>query len=354
VTTTTALEATLAAIRPADEAARLATMRALDAKTKPRGSLGAIEDLVCRIAAIRGATPASPPSPAIIVVAADHGVAAEGVSAYPSEVTAQMLETFASGGAAISVLARQAGARLIVLDAGVATAAPIPGVRRLDLPRGTANLAAGPAMTRGQAVSAIEAGIDLAAELVRDGIDVVAVGEMGIANTTSAAAMCAALLGVRAEAVCGRGTGVDDEGLARKIRAVRRGLAVNDIDATDPIGVLAAVGGLEIAVASGIMLGCSAGRVPAILDGAVVGAAALVAARLAPACVDAMIAATRSPEPAHTLVLLDLGLSPLLDLGLRLGEASGAALALPLVRAALALLHEMATFEDAGVTDAGA
>jgi nicotinate-nucleotide--dimethylbenzimidazole phosphoribosyltransferase len=353
MTTTIALDETLEAIRPADEAARRAARRALDEKTKPRGSLGAIEDLTCTIAAIRGATP-GPPKPAIVVVAADHGVAAEGVSAYPGEVTAQMLRTFTSGRAAVSILARQAGAELIVVDAGIAAETAVPGVRRLDLRRGTSNLVVGPAMTRAEAVSAVESGIDLAGELTRCGFDVVAIGEMGIGNTTSAAAVCAALLEVPPEAVCGRGTGVDENGLARKLRAVRRGLAVNHVDPADPVGVLAALGGLEIAVLCGILLGCAAGRVPVILDGAVVGAAALVAARLAPASVDAMIAGTRSPEPAHTLVLLDLGLSPLLDLGLRLGEASGAALALPLVRAALALLHEMATFGDAGVTDAGA
>jgi nicotinate-nucleotide--dimethylbenzimidazole phosphoribosyltransferase len=354
LTTTTALEQTIAAIRPASETARAATARALDHKTKPRGSLGAVEDLAARIAAVGGRTPSSPPTPAIVVAAADHGVAAEGVSAYPSEVTAQMLRTFASGRAAISVLARQTGSRLIVVDAGVAGAGPIPGVRRLGLGAGTANFADGPAMARETAVSAMDSGVALASEVADDGVDVVAVGDMGIANTTSAAAVCAALLDVPAEAVCGRGTGVGEAGLARKIDAVRRGLAVNDVDAGDPIGVLAAVGGLEIAVLSGIVLGCAARRIPVVLDGAVVGAAALVAARLAPACVDAMIAGTRSPEPAHTLALLELGLSPLLDLGLRLGEASGAALALPLVRAALALLQEMATFDEAGVSDAGA
>jgi nicotinate-nucleotide--dimethylbenzimidazole phosphoribosyltransferase len=347
-----ALHATIASISPADEAARAATARALDAKAKPRGSLGAIEELASRIAAIRGMEPPSPPMPAIVVVAADHGVAAENVSAYPGEVTAQMLRTFASGGAAVCVLSRLSGSRLVVVDAGVVGAGSIPGVRRLGFGPGTANFTRGPAMSHADAISAAEAGIALADELIGDGIDVAAVGDMGIANTTSAAAVCAALLRVQPESVCGRGTGVDDAGMSRKIAAVRRGLSVNRVDASDPIGVLAGVGGFEIAVLSGLVLGCAAGRIPVVLDGVVVAAAALVAARLAPACVDAMIAATRSPEPAHTLVLLELGLSPLLDLGLRLGEASGAALALPLVRAALALLDEMATFATAGVTNA--
>jgi len=351
--TTTALDRTLADIRPADVDARLETQRLLDAKTKPRRSLGAIEDLACRLAAIRRGVP-EPPSPAIVVVAADHGVAREGVSAYPSAVTAQMLRTFASGGAAVAVLARQAGARLLVVDAGVDSDEVVPGVRRLGLGRGTANLAVGAAMTRGLALDALEAGIGLADELADAGHDLVALGEMGIGNTTASAAVCAVLLGVPPEAVCGRGTGLDEDGLARKITAVGRGLEVNAPDAADPVGVLAAVGGLEIGVLAGVALGCAARRVPVLLDGAVVGAAALLTARLAPASVDAMVAATRSPEPAHTLVLLELGLSPLLDLGLRLGEASGAALAIPLIRAAVALLREMATFEGAGVSDAGA
>jgi nicotinate-nucleotide--dimethylbenzimidazole phosphoribosyltransferase len=349
----TALDTMLAAIRPADERARDDARRVLDAKTKPRGSLGALEDLACRLAAIRGALP-PPPTPAVVVVAADHGVAREGVSAYPSEVTAQMLSNFASGGAAVAVLARRAGARLIVVDAGVETNGVVPGVRRLGLRRGTASFTRGPAMRWDEAIEAIEAGIALARELADAGNDLVAIGDMGIGNTTSAAAVCAALLDVPPEAVCGRGTGVDEDGLARKIEAVRAGLRVNPIDPADPVSVLSAVGGLEIGVMTGLMLGCAASRVPVLLDGAVVGAAALIASRLASSSVDSMIAATRSPEPSHTLVLLELGLSPLLDLGLRLGEASGAALALPIVGASIALLHEMATFEEAGVSHAGA
>jgi nicotinate-nucleotide--dimethylbenzimidazole phosphoribosyltransferase len=357
---TTALEEALAAIRPADEDARTATREAFDAKTKPRRSLGALEDVACRIGAIRGRVPHGVPKPAIVVVAADHGVAEEGVSAYPREVTAQMLRNFAAGGAAVSVLARRADARLVVVDAGVVGVEAIEGVRRLDLgrdgdgDRGTHDFALGPAMTRERALRALEGGVELASELVEDGVDLVALGEMGIANTTSAAAVCAALLGAPPDAVCGRGTGIGEEALARKIEVVGRALRTNRIDAADPVGVLAAVGGLEIGVLTGLMLGCAARGIPVVLDGAVVGAAALLAARLAPASVDTMVAGTRSPEPAHTLVLLELGLSPLLDLGLRLGEASGAALALPLVISSLALLDEMATFDDAGVSDAGA
>ncbi len=346
------LEYVLSSIRPGDQAARTATARALDAKAKPPGSLGALEELAVRIAAIR--LPGSPPHPAVVVVAADHGVVEEGVSAYPAEVTRQMLGNFANGGAAVCVLARAAGAELVVVDAGVARADHIDGVRRMRFGDGTANLSRGPAMPRTVAVSAVEAGIDLARSLSGSGVDLVALGEMGIGNTTAAAAVCAALLDVPAEAVCGRGTGIGADGLARKVEAVRRGLRVNRVGPGDPLAVLAAVGGFEIAVMTGVILGCAAERVPVLLDGAVVGASALAAVRMAPASVDAMIAATRSPEPAHTLVLLELGLSPLLDMGLRLGEASGAALALPIVRSALALLDEMATFEQAGVSDASA
>ncbi len=358
MTTTSALDATLAAINPADEDARLATQGALDAKTKPRRSLGALEDVACRIGAVRGRVPGPIRSPAIVVVAADHGVAAHDVSAYPREVTSQMLRNFADGGAAVSVLARRAGARLVVVDAGV-DGPPVAGVRRLELGRAldggraTDDVTVEPAMSRGRALDAIDAGVRLAAELVADGVDLIALGEMGIGNTTAAAAVCGALLRVPAEAVCGRGTGVDEAGLARKIGVVTRALRTH-VSADDAIGVLAAVGGLEIAVLAGVILGAAARRTPVVLDGAVVGAAALVAARAAPSSVDAMIAGTRSPEPAHTLVLLELGLSPLLDLGLRLGEASGAALAVPLVASALALVEEMATFDQAGVSDAGA
>ncbi len=322
--------------------------RAYDAKTKPRGSLGRLEELGVRLAEIRGVVPRSLEA-AVVVVAGDHGVAAEGVSAYPQEVTTQMVANFAAGGAAINVLARQAGARLVLVDAGVAVPVVAEGVRSLRLGAGTASFTRGPAMSEEQARRGLEAGAALVDEL--GGVDVVALGEMGIGNTTSASAIAAALLDVEPEAVCGRGTGLDDAGLARKIDAVRRGLEANS--ARDPLGVLAGLGGFEIAVLAGVVLGCARSRVAALLDGFITGAAALVATRLEPAVGDVLIASHRSPEPGHTLLLDALGLEPLLDLGLRLGEGSGAALALPLLRSAVAILEEMATFTDAGVTDAG-
>jgi nicotinate-nucleotide--dimethylbenzimidazole phosphoribosyltransferase len=333
--------------------ARSAAQRAFDAKTKPRGSLGALEQLAVRVAALQGVAIPAVPEAAIVVAAADHGVAAEGVSAYPQEVTAQMVANFAAGGAAINVLARAAGARLLVVDAGVATPCTQPGVRPLRFGPATANIARGPAMPRAVAEDALAAGRALAAELAGGGIGLVGVGEMGIANTTSASALSAYLLPAEPALVCGRGTGIDDEGLARKVETVTRALAVNDVEPGDALGALAALGGFELALLAGVVLGCFAARVPVVLDGFITGAAALAAARLEPASVAAMIASHRSPEPGHALVLEALGLEPLLDLGLRLGEGSGAALALPLVRSALALLNEMASFEDAGVTDAG-
>jgi nicotinate-nucleotide--dimethylbenzimidazole phosphoribosyltransferase len=319
--------------------------RAYDAKTKPRGSLGRLEELGCRIAGIRGFVPERL-EPVIVVAAADHGVAAEGVSAYPQEVTWQMVANFAAGGAAINVLARRAGARLIVVDAGVAEPFEHELVRSVRIGPGTSNLATGPAMTDVQAERALEAGGDLVAEL--DGVDVVALGEMGIGNTTSASALTAAILGVDAELVCGRGTGLDDEGVARKVATVRRALEANaGRDA------LAAFGGFEIAFLAGVVLACERRRIAVLLDGFITTVAALAATRVSPSATGVMIASHRSPEPGHVLALEALGLEPLLDLGLRLGEGSGAALALPLLHASIAILDEMATFADAGVTDAG-
>jgi len=304
---------------------------AYDAKTKPRGSLGRLEDLGARLAGIRGFVPERLEA-AIVVAAADHGVAAEGVSAYPQEVTAQMVANFAAGGAAINVLARRAGARLLIEDRGVGA--------------GTRNLAEGPAMTAEEVERELAAGDALVGGL--EDVDVVGLGEMGIANTTSASALAAALLAVDPALVCGRGTGLDDDGVARKADVVRRALAVNR--GADP---LTALGGFEIAFLAGVVLGCERRRKAVLLDGFITGAAALAAARISPTAAEVMIASHRSPEPGHALVLAELGLEPLLDLGLRLGEGSGAALALPLLHASVAILAEMATFGDAGVTDAG-
>ncbi len=329
-----------------------AARAALGAKTKPRGSLGRLEDLAVRIAEIRGTPAPGQLRAAVVVAAADHGVAAHSVSAYPREVTGQMLTNFAAGGAAICVLARHAGADLHVFDLGVATP-PVPGVRDLRVAEGTADLTVGPAMTMGQLDRCLGAGSSVAVELADQGIGIVALGEMGIGSTTSASALVAALLEADPAAVCGRGTGVDDDGLARKVAAVRSALIANRVDRRDGRRVLAALGGFEIAFLTGLAIGAAERRMVALLDGFITSAAALAAERIRPGTRSAMVAAHRSPEPGHSLVLDALGLEPLLDLGLRLGEGSGAALAVPIVNASLAILEEMATFESAGVTDAG-
>ena len=309
----------------------------LDAKTKPRGSLGRLEDLAVRIADIRGSATPGRLRAAVVVAAADHGVAAHGVSAYPQEVTAQMLANFEAGGAAICVLARLAGAELRVFDLGVGA--------------GTADMTAGPAMTRGQVRDRLDRGRQAASDLAAEGFGIVALGEMGIGNTTSASALTAALLSVEPEVVCGPGTGLDAAGIRHKIDMVRRALAANELGGAE--AVLAALGGLEIAFLAGLAIGAAERRMVVLLDGFITGAAALAAERIRPGISSAMVAGHRSPEPGHALVLEALRLDPLLDLELRLGEGSGAALALPIVHASLAILDEMATFESAGVTDAG-
>jgi nicotinate-nucleotide--dimethylbenzimidazole phosphoribosyltransferase len=346
--------ATIERIRPVDAAAAAEMQIALDRKTKPRRSLGRLEELSCRIAAIRGTAAPDALSKAIVLAAADHGVAVEGVSAYPSEVTAQMLSAFVSGTAAISVLARQADARLVVVDAGVRVPFDDPAVRSMRVGPGTRSFVGGPAMSREEALLALRNGIDLAEELSAEGVGLVAFGDMGIGNTTSAAALTAGLLSREPEEVCGRGTGVDDDGLRRKVETVRRGVAINAVDPSDALATLSALGGFEIATLVGVILGAAAACVVVVLDGVITTAAALVAARLSPDAAGRMIAAHRSPEPAHVLQLEALELEPLLELDMRLGEGSGAALALPVIDASLAIAREMGTFEEAGVTDAGA
>jgi nicotinate-nucleotide--dimethylbenzimidazole phosphoribosyltransferase len=349
---------TIARIARTDDDVRRGVATLLEAKTKPPGSLGRLEDLVCTIAAVRGEIPRRVPRAAIVVVAADHGVAVEGVSAYPQEVTAQMLANFDAGGAAVSVLAREVGARLVVVDAGVVDPPATLDVRCdvVDGIRGTDDIASGPAMRPSTLMGLLARGVDLADELADDGIEIVAIGDMGIANTTSASAVCSALLPAEPSRVCGRGAGLDDGGVRHKAEVVRRSLSVNGLTGgranPDALTVLTAVGGLEIAYLGGLILGAASRRLPVMLDGFVTSASALAAARLAPAAIGSMIAATRSPEPGHALVLEELGLDPLLDLGLRLGEGSGAALALSLVTASVALLSDMATFESAGVSRA--
>jgi nicotinate-nucleotide--dimethylbenzimidazole phosphoribosyltransferase len=346
----TSLRRLLDAVTAPGEPAAAAARRHLDALTKPPGSLGRIEDLAVRLAALRGAAPALE-QPVAFVFAADHGVVAEGVSAYPQVVTAQMVENFLKGGAAINVLARQAGARVVVADFGVAS--PLAAHEHLvscPVAAGTASMARGPAMSRAQAVRAIESGARLAEQAIDAGADLLLTGEMGIGNTTAASAITAVITGSEPEAVTGRGTGVDDVAWRRKVEVVRRALAVNAPDAADGLDVLAGVGGFEIAGLAGVVLAGAARRVPVALDGFISGAAALVAVALAPEARHALFASHRSAEPGHAVVLARLGLEPYLDLGLRLGEGTGAALFVHLARAAVRLYAEMATFKAAGVS----
>jgi len=343
------LERLIASVVVPDERLAETARRRLDSLTKPRGSLGRLEELAVRVVVITGNPLPRVDAPVIFTLAGDHGVATEGVSAYPQAVTAQMVENFARGAAGVNVLARHVGARVVVADLGVA--APLAGhagiVERRIAP-GTRSITKGPAMTREEAVRAIAEG---AALVEAAAPDCVGTGEMGIGNTTAASALTAALTGGDPAMVTGRGTGVPDDVWVRKVEAVRLALAVNRPDAGDALGVLAAVGGFEIAGLVGVVLAGAARRVPVVLDGFIATAAGLVAARLAPAARSYLIAAHRSAEPGHVRLLEALGLTPYLELGMRLGEGTGAALGIGLLRAALACYREMATFKEAGVSE---
>jgi nicotinate-nucleotide--dimethylbenzimidazole phosphoribosyltransferase len=343
----------VAAIAPPDAAAMAAARERQDKMTKPRGSLGELEDVSVRLAGLAGACPPPLPDPACVAVfAADHGVHAQGVSPWPQEVTAQMVANFLAGGAVINAFAAQAGAEVTVVDIGVAADLdPVPGLLPRKIGRGTADFTAGPAMTRDQAVAAITAGAEVARDLVAAGNRCLVTGDMGIANTTASAALICSFTGADPAEATGHGTGVDAATYAKKIDIVCRGLERHQPDPGDPVGVLAAFGGFEHAALAGFILGGAALRVPVILDGVIAGAAALAAAALAPDAVAACFAGHRSVEPGHTIALDHLGLRPLVDLGLRLGEGTGAVLALPLVQSAARALRDVATFDSAGVAD---
>ena len=357
----TPLDSTLAAIAalgPLDAAAMAAASSHLDRLTKPPGSLGRLEGLVVTLAGITGDPRTSMARRAIVVAAADHGVARRGVSAYPSDVTAQMVVNFIDGGAAINALAGGVGASLTVVDVGVA--GPIPDVARgprggrlvsARIRTGTADMTEGPAMTRMEAIAAVGVGLWVVDELRSAGLDLVGIGDMGIGNTTAASAIVAVLTGSAPGDVTGRGTGIDDAGRAHKVAVIERAIATNAPDPADPIGVLAAIGGLEIGALTGVILGAVAARVPVVLDGFITGAAALLAAGLSPVVAQRVIAAHRSVEPGHAVVMERLGLQPLLDLDLRLGEGTGAALAMQLIDAAVRVRDEMATFDSAAVSE---
>jgi nicotinate-nucleotide--dimethylbenzimidazole phosphoribosyltransferase len=349
------LAATIARIGPLDgPAAAAAQLRQLRL-TKPAGALGRLEEVSVQLAGLAGVCPPPLPEPATVAVfAADHGVHRQGVTPWPQEVTAQMVANFLAGGAAANVLATQVGAIVQVVDVGVAAELPAaPGLLARKVAPGTADMTGGAAMSRAQAMAAVGVGIAVAAELIAAGTRILLTGDMGIANTTASAALIAACTGADPATVTGRGTGIDDAMLAHKVDVVRRALALHRPDPADPIGVLAAVGGLEHAALAGYILGGAAVRVPVLLDGVIAGSAALIAQRLCPDALDACIAGHRSAEPGHTVALEHLGLRPLIDLDLRLGEGTGALLALPIVQGAARTLRDMATFDAAGVTDGG-
>ncbi len=343
----------IARIEEVDVAAARAARERQGRLTKPAGSLGRLEALGERLAGIAGTCPPPVPAPVhIAVFAGDHGVLAQGVSPWPAEVTAQMVANFLSGGAAINVLARRLGATVHVVDVGVAT--PIPGdhatLIEAKVAAGTRDLAEGAALTVAEARAALEVGARVGEMAVDAGARMLVTGDMGIGNTTASAALIAHLTGKAPAAVTGRGTGIDDTMLATKVAVIERALRRLDPQA-EPLTVLAEVGGLEIAALAGYVLAGAANRVPVVLDGVIAVAAALVARALAPASAGYCIAGHRSVEPGASAGLAALGLEPLVDLGLRLGEGSGAALAVPLIQAAAALLGEMATFESAGVVE---
>lgn len=342
-------------IPPPDRAAEQEARRRWDRLTKPQGSLGALEDLGSRIAGITGRPLPEIGRKVIFTVAADHGVAAEGVSAYPSSVTAQMVANFLRGGAGINVLARHAGAEVLVVDAGVAADLPqAPGLLSCKVRSGTGNLAKEPAMTRPQAEEILETGIRIFRRAHRERpISLVGLGDMGIGNTTASAALASVLTGTPVEEVTGRGTGVDEERLRHKIRVIRSALELHRPDPSDALDCLGKVGGLEIGCLAGITLAAAEARVPVVLDGFITSAAALVACGVEPAAREYLIASHRSVEPGHRIILEFLELRPLLDLRLRLGEGTGAALGISLAEAAVRLLAEMATFDEAGVSGKG-
>jgi nicotinate-nucleotide--dimethylbenzimidazole phosphoribosyltransferase len=348
------LEETIHEIRPIDPRwIASASQRQLEL-TKPPGSLGRLEEIANRCAAIGESFELTADRPRIVLFSADHGVCAEGVSAYPQEVTAQMVLNFLRGGAAINALARSGGIELQVVDVGVAN--PLPPSSELmgrRVANGTRNFCQTTAMTEAEMVAALEIGIGLACDSTAAGCDLLGFGEMGIGNTTSASAITAALTGEPIQAVVGAGAGADEAILARKRSAIKRGLALHAASLETPLGILRSVGGLEIAAMCGFCLGAAARRVPAVMDGFIATAAAALAVRLCPAASGYVFAAHRSAEPGHAYLLQALAQEPLLDLGMRLGEGTGAALAMKLIQASIAAFTRMATFATAGVSNAG-
>lgn len=337
-------------IRPLDEAAMATCQLRLDNLTKPLNSLGDFERLAVRLAGITGQSQPRQLQKSIILMAADHGVAVEGVSAYPPEVTAQMVRNFCTGGAAINVFAAHVGAELILVDVGVAgDLSSLPGLRAAKVAPGTANMATGPAMTREQALAAIEIGITVACEQIAQGVQVIGLGEMGIGNTTPSTAIVAAYSDLPLAELTGRGTGITDSAWQHKIRVIRKSLNVNCLDRTDPLGVLAKVGGLEIAGLTGVVLAAAAHSAAIVLDGLNTSAAALIACQMNPLVKGYLIGSHLSVEPAHLEAMRMMEVPAYLELDMRLGEGTGAALGMSLIDASLHMLSDMKTFGEAQV-----
>jgi nicotinate-nucleotide--dimethylbenzimidazole phosphoribosyltransferase len=346
-------QSTLARITPVNTELLDQAQTRLDNKTKPLGSLGRLEEFARRVAAISGSLQPEAAKKVIFTFAGDHGVVEEGVSLFPKEVTPQMVFNFLAGGAGVNVLARHSGTEVRVVDVGVDyDFAGTPGMIHAKVARGTRNFAKGPAMTRDEALAALQVGIELADLCKTEGVALVGTGEMGIGNTTPSSAIIAAISGLSVRDLTHRGTGINDAALEHKIKIIEQGLALNRPDPSDPLDVLTKVGGLEIAAIAGLVLGCAANSIPVVIDGFISTAGALIASELHPHVRDYIFAAHQSVEIGHRFMLERIGTRPILDLDFRLGEGTGAALAMGLIEAGVKVLNEMATFEQAGVSQA--
>lgn len=339
-------------IQPLDQESMQRAETHLNQLTKPQGSLGRLESLAVQLAGITGHLHQEFSDKRVVVMAADHGVVEAGVSAFPQAVTAQMVRNFLTGGAAINVMARQAGAKVVCVDVGVAAdLSELNGLIHHKIASGTRNMLTEAAMTREQAIRSVETGIEVAWQQIEEGADLLATGEMGIGNTTASSAMLAAFSDTAVEEVAGRGTGIADDSLQRKISVIKQALQVHQPNGNDPLDVLQKVGGLEIGALTGLLLGSAAKRVPVVVDGFISTVAALCAVRLAPETRSYLIPSHLSEEPGHRIALQQLGLSPMLHMGMRLGEGTGAALLFPIIDTTQRIMGEMATFQQAGVSE---
>lgn len=346
------IERVVAGIKKVEAGLLEKAQKRLDNLTKPRGSLGRLEEIARRVVAITGKDKPALKQKVIFTLAGDHGVAREGVSAFPQEVTPQMVENFLRGGAGINVLARHVGARVVIVDMGVsADIPPRPGLIIRKIGYGTKDMALGPAMTREEAIRSIEAGIDILEEEIKRGVEIVGTGDMGIANTTPSSAICSVITGAKVEEVTGRGTGIDDQQWQHKVEIIKKAISLNKPDRKDPLDVLAKVGGFEIGGIAGIILASASRRLPVVVDGFISGAGALIAFGLAPSVVDYLFPSHVSHEIGHKKMLEKIGVKAYLDLNLRLGEGTGAALAMNIIEAGVKIHNEMATFSEASVSE---